>query len=162
MAQSTERNRTSLHCWLWGRDRIVSANRVSYNLWEAGTLRSPAERGTEMRDEFKVEHSHPKSRPPTTVRIEVDLVSRKITAVWELLQITKPMAFSLQRFSGNDDLDVFAAAKIAQTAIERDNPPFRFVDGERLEVWQILSDGEIRLVATAVVSVASLYVASVN
>lgn len=115
-----------------------------------------------MRDEFKVEHRYAKSRPPTTVRIQVDLVSRKITAVWELLQIAKPLAFSLQRFSRNDDLDVFAAAQIAKTGIERDDPPFRFVDGDRLEVWQILSDGEIRLVATAVVSVTSLYVGSVN
>ena len=94
-----------------------------------------------------------KSRPPTTVRIAVDLVNRRITAVWELLQVSKQMVFSLKCLSGNDDLDVLSAARTAIKALEEDDQPYRFVDGDTVEVWQILNDGEPRLLAMAAVSV---------
>ena len=107
-----------------------------------------------MLHEFNIGDSYPKSRPPTIVRIDVDLVGRKITAVWELLQVAKQMAFALEHLSGNDELDVFSAARTAIKALEEDDRPYRFVDGDTVEVWQIQKDGELRLLATAAVSVA--------
>jgi hypothetical protein len=109
-----------------------------------------------MWGEFNVEDNCRKSRPPTTVRIEVDLVKRKVTVVWELLQIKKEVAFALEHLSDNDGLDVFSAAQAVIEALEQDDPPFRFVDGDRVEVWQILNDGDPRLLATAAVSVTPL------
>lgn len=105
-----------------------------------------------MGSEFNIGDSYIKSRPPTIVRIEVDLVNRKITAVWELLQIAKQMAFALEHSSGDDDSEVFSAAQTAIEALEKEDPPLRFVDGDTVEVWQILNDGELRLLATAAVS----------
>ena len=66
-----------------------------------------------MFHEFNDEDMHAKSRSPSTVRIDVDLVSRKITAVWELLQVAKQMAFAPEQLSGNDELDVLSAAQMA-------------------------------------------------
>ena len=62
------------------------------------------------------------------------------------------MAFAPDHLSGNDDLDVFSAAQMAIKALEQDNRPYRFVDGDTVEVWQILNDGELRLLATAALS----------
>lgn len=106
-----------------------------------------------MRHESNNADRYTKSRPPTTVRIEVDLVSRRITAVWELLHVSKQMAFSLRCLSGNNDLDVLSVARTAIKALEEDDQPYRFVDGDTVEVWQILNDGELRLLAMAAVSV---------
>jgi hypothetical protein len=106
--------------------------------------------------EFNDAGMYAKSRPPTTVRIDVDLVSRKITAVWELFQVAKEMAFAPDHLSGNDDLDVFSAAQMAIKALEQDNRPYRFVDGDTVEIWQILNNGELRLLATAAVTVTPL------
>ena len=41
-------------------------------------------------------------------------------------------------------------------ALEQDDRPYRFVDGDTVEVWQILNDGELRLLATAAVTVTPL------
>ena len=109
-----------------------------------------------MWGDLKIEGSDAKSRTPTIVRIEVDLASWKITAVWERLQVPKQMAFALEHLSGDDDLDVFSAAQKIIQRLESDDPPFRFVHGDTVEVWQILNDGEPRLLATAAVTVTSL------
>ena len=84
------------------------------------------------------------------------MVNRRITAVWESLQITKEAAFVPEDLSENDVLDVFSAAQTAIEALEQADPPLRFVDGDTVEVWQILNDGEPRLLATAAVSVTPL------
>lgn len=109
-----------------------------------------------MWGEFNVGDSYPKPRQPTIVRIEVTLINRSITAVWESLQIAKQMPFALEQLSGNDDLDVFSAAETAIETLEQADPPLRFVDGDTVEVWQILNDGELRLFAMATVRVTSL------
>lgn len=106
-----------------------------------------------MWGEFKIEGSYAKSRTSTIVRIEVDLASWKITTVWEGLQIAKQTAFALEHLSGDDDLDVFSAAQKTIQRLERDDPPFRFVHGDTVEVWRILNDGEPKLLATASVVV---------
>jgi hypothetical protein len=109
-----------------------------------------------MWGEFNVEDNCGKSRPPTTVRIEVDLVKRKVTVVWEIVQIKKEVAFALEHLSDHNGLDVFSAAQAAIEALEQDDPQFRFVDGDTVEVWQILNDGDPRFLATAAVSVTPL------
>lgn len=106
-----------------------------------------------MRDEFKVGHNYGRSRPPTIVRVEVDLANRKVTVEWELLQTGKELAFGLEHLYDNDGLEVFSIAQTAIGLLEQDEPPCQFVDGDTVEVWQIL-DGEPRLLATATVSVA--------
>jgi hypothetical protein len=109
-----------------------------------------------MWHEFNHADLSAKTRPPTIVRIEVDLVNRKVTAVWESLQIAKQMPFALDRMSGNSDSDVFSSAQVAICALEKADPPFRFVDGDTVEVWA-LEDGDARLVAVAAVAVAPLF-----
>ena len=66
------------------------------------------------------------------------------------------MVFAPEHLSGNDDLDVFSAAQMAIKALEQDNRPYRFVDGDTVEIWQILNNGELRLLATAAVTVTPL------
>jgi len=109
-----------------------------------------------MWGEFNVEDNCGKSRPPTTVRIEVDLVKRKVTVLWELLQIKKEVTFALEHQSDSDGRDVFCAAQAVIASLEQGDPPFRFVDRDTVEVWQILNDGDPRLLATAAVSVTPL------
>jgi hypothetical protein len=89
-------------------------------------------------------------------RIEVDLVNRKITVVWELLQTAKQIVLAPEHLTEHDDFDVFSAAQIAIGALEQDSPPFRFVHGDRVEVWEILNAAEPRLLATAAVSVTPI------
>jgi len=105
---------------------------------------------------FNIGGSFARFRPPATVKIEVDLVKRKVTVVWELLQIKKEVAFALEHLSDDDGLDVFSAVQSTIEALEENDPPFRFVDGDTVEVWQILNDGGPRLLATAAVSVTPL------
>ena len=50
-------------------------------------------------------------------------------------------------------MDVLSVARTAIKALEEDDQPYRFVDGDTVEVWQILNDGELRLLAMAAVSV---------
>jgi hypothetical protein len=109
-----------------------------------------------MGHEFNYADLHAKSRPPTIVRIEVELVSRKVIAVWESLQIAMQMAFALDRMSGNSDSDVFSSGQMAIGVLEKADPPFRFVDGDTVEIWA-LEDGDARLVAMAAVTVAPLF-----
>jgi hypothetical protein len=133
---------------LWRPAGILGASAQRHNLREAKKIRSNAEGGMDMWHESNNTDRYAKSRPPTTVRIEVDLVNRTITAVWELLRVSKQMAFSLKCLSGNDDLDVLSAARTTTKALEEDDQPYRFVDSDTVEVWQILNDGELRLLAT--------------
>jgi hypothetical protein len=108
-----------------------------------------------MWHKFKGADLYAKSRPPTIVRIAVDLGSRKVTAVWESFKIAKEMTFALERMSGNRDSDVFSSGQVAIGVLEKADPPFRFVDGDMVEIWA-LDDGDARLVATAAVSVAPI------
>ena len=84
------------------------------------------------------------------------MVKRKVTVVWELLQIKKEEAFALEHLSDNDVLDLFSTSSAVIAALEQDDPPFRLVDGDTLEMWQILNDGVPRYLATAAVNVTPL------
>jgi hypothetical protein len=109
-----ERNRNSMRSSLWLPAGTLRAVVLRQNLHKAGTVSSAAERGMDMWGESNVGDCYAKSRPPTTVRIEVDLVNRKITATWELLQITKEAAFPLEHLSGDDFFDVLSAASLSR------------------------------------------------
>ena len=61
-----------------------------------------------MWGESKVENNIGKFRPPMIVRIEVDLVNRKITVIWELFQTAKQIALAPERLTERDDFDVFS------------------------------------------------------
>ena len=141
---------------LWRLDGIPGARTIRHNLRAVAPIKSVAERGRRMWGEFNVEDNCGKSRPPTTVRIEVDLVKRKVTVLWELLQIKKEVTFALEHQSDSDGRDVFCAAQAVIASLEQGDPPFRFVDRDTVEVWQILNDGDPRLLATAAVSVTPL------
>jgi hypothetical protein len=97
-----------------------------------------------------------KSRPPGTVRIEIDNASRTITTVWEVVQIAIEFPLPAEHLSGDDVADILCAAHITVEALELGNSPDLFVDGDTVEVWQIDGGGEKKLLAAAEVSVTPL------
>ena len=133
---------------------IPGSNTAKRDLPDTGAIGSVAERGMGMWGEFNVGDKSAKSRPPTTVRIEVELLKGRITAVWRILQTQKEVVFPMTILSGDDVRDVLSIAQTAIAALEKEDPPFRFMDGDSVEVWHILNDGEPGRLATATVSVA--------
>ena len=137
---------------LWRLDGIPGARTIRHNLRAVAPIKSVAERGRRMWGEFNVEDNCGKSRPPTTVRIEVDLVKQRITVVWEILNTTKEIPFPSDEDSLDDVSNVLWLAHTAIEALEQCDPPERFVDGDTIQIWQATEAGRV-LVAKVEVSV---------
>lgn len=87
-------------------------------------------------------------RPAGTIRIEVNVPKRTITTVWTMLGGAMEFPISKDQVSGNDADDTLNAAYHVMEAIKQVNAPKRFVDGDRVEVWQMGTDSENKLLAS--------------
>lgn len=98
------------------------------------------------------EQSYPgmplKPRPAGTIRIEVNVAKRTITTVWEMLQGSMEFEFPEEHLTGNDLDDVLYEARDAVEALKRVDPPKQFVDGDRVEIWQVVPGGEKKLLGS--------------
>jgi SEC-C motif len=96
-----------------------------------------------------------KPRPAGTIKIEVNIPKRTITTVWELLG---SMEFPLDEegLTGNDIDDVIYEARHVIEALKKVDPPKQLVDGDTVEIWQVVLDGENKLLASVKVQVTPL------
>jgi hypothetical protein len=94
-----------------------------------------------------------KARPAGTIRIEVNIPKRTITTVWTMVGGAMEFPIPEDQISGNDADDTLNAAYHVMEALKQVNPPKRFVDGDRVEVWQIATDGENKLLASTQVHI---------
>jgi hypothetical protein len=94
-----------------------------------------------------------KPRPAGTIRIEVNIPKRTITTVWTMLGGAMEFPIPEDQISGNDADDTLNAAYHVMEAIKQVNPPKRFVDGDRVEAWQMVTDGENKLLASTQVHI---------
>ena len=89
-----------------------------------------------------------KPRHKGTIKIEVNIPKRTITTVWEMLHCSMDFQFPEEDVTGNDVDDVVYAARHIIEAIKQVNPPQRFVDGDRVEIWQVVEEGGNRLLGS--------------
>jgi len=87
-----------------------------------------------------------KKRPAGTIRIEVDIQQRAISTVWSMLG-TQQFPIRDEHITGNDAQDVLHIATHVLAALERIDPPGQLVDGDQIEIWQAVQDGESKLLA---------------
>jgi hypothetical protein len=104
---------------------------------------------------FNIGDGYVKFRPPTTIRIEIDLVERRITAVWEILKTTKEIPFPSDENSSDDASNVLWFAHTAIDVLEQFDPPEQLMDGDTIQIWRATEAGRVR-VAEVEVSVSSL------
>jgi hypothetical protein len=57
-------------------------------------------------------------------------------------------SFPEEHITGNNLADVVFQARFAFEALKHVDPPKQFVRGDRVEIWQIIPDGERRLIGT--------------
>ena len=93
-----------------------------------------------------------KGRPAGTIRIEVDVQRRTITTVSSMLG-AKEFPIRDKHITGNDAEDALYIARHVIKAMERFDPPWQLVEGDQVEVWQTMQDGESKLLATVEFSV---------
>jgi hypothetical protein len=96
----------------------------------------------------------PKKRPAGIIRIEVDIQRRTISTVWSMLG-AQQFPIRDEHITENDAEDVLYIARQVVAALERIDPPGQLVDGDDIEVWQAVQDGETKLLAGAKVSETS-------
>jgi hypothetical protein len=89
-----------------------------------------------------------KPRPKGTIKIEVNIPKRTITTVWEMLRGSMEFQFPEEDVTGNDLDDVVYEARHVIEALKRVDPPKQFVDGDRVEIWQVVDEGENRLLGS--------------
>jgi hypothetical protein len=58
------------------------------------------------------------------------------------------LQFPEEDVTGNDVDDVVYAARHIIEALKQVNPPQRFVDGDWVEIWQVVEEGENRLLGS--------------
>lgn len=97
-----------------------------------------------------------KPRPAGTIRIEVNITNRTITTVWEPLRGSMEVEFPEEHLTGNDLDDVLNEARYAVEALKQVNPPKQFVDGDRVEIWQIVPDAEKKLLGSLQIHLSPL------
>src|ERR1700751_4579012 len=86
-----------------------------------------------------------KPRPAGTIRIEVNIVKRTITIVSVPLRASIEIEFTPDHLTGDDIDDALFEARHVIEALKRVEPPKRLVDGDRVEIWQVVPDGEKKL-----------------
>lgn len=89
-----------------------------------------------------------KPRPAGTIRIEVNIAKRTITIVSEPLRGSMEFEFTPDHLTGDDIDDALFEARHVIEALRRVDPPKRLVDGDRVEIWQVVPDGENKLLAS--------------
>ena len=94
-----------------------------------------------------------KPRPKGIIKIEVNIRKRTITTVLEMLHCSMDFQFPEEDVTGNDVDDVVYAARHIIEALKQVNPPQRFVDGDRVEIWQVVEEGENRLLGSLQINV---------
>lgn len=97
-----------------------------------------------------------KPRPAGTIRIEVNIAKRTITTVWEMLHGSMEFEFPQEHLTGDDLDDVLDEARHAVEALKRVNPPKQLVDGDTVEIWQVVSDGEKNLLGSLQIRLSPL------
>jgi hypothetical protein len=95
-----------------------------------------------------------KSRSAGTIRIEVDIQRRMITTIWSMLG-AQEFHIRDEHITGNDAQDVLYIARHVIKALERFDRPWRSVNGDQVEIWQAVQDGESKLLATVEVNETS-------
>ena len=98
----------------------------------------------------------PKPRPAGTIRIEVNIAKRTITTVWEMLHGSMEFEFPEEYLTGDDLDDVLDEARYAVEALKRVNPPKQLVDGDRVEIWQVVPDSEKKLLGSLQIHLSPL------
>jgi hypothetical protein len=97
-----------------------------------------------------------KPRPAGTIKIEVNVAKRTITTVWQMLHRSVEVEFPEVHLTGNDLDDVMYEAQNAVEALKRVNPPKQFVDGDTVEIWHIVPDGEKKLLGSLQIHLSPL------
>lgn len=90
----------------------------------------------------------PKPRPAGTIKIEVNVPNRTITTVWTMVGRAMEFSFPEEHLTGNDTEDALDEARHVVEALKRVDPPKRFVDGDRVEIWQVVPEGENKLLGS--------------
>jgi hypothetical protein len=88
----------------------------------------------------------PKPRPAGTIRIEVNIPKRIVTTVWERLGAME-FPINEEYITDNELNDVIDTARHLVAALERFDPPERLVAGDKIEIYQVVSDGTPKLIA---------------
>src|SRR5208283_1604607 len=86
-----------------------------------------------------------KPRPAGTIKIEVNIPKRTITTVWETLRGSMEFEFPEDHLTGNDIEDVLFEARHVVEALKKVDPPKQFVDGDSVEIWQVVPEGENKM-----------------
>jgi hypothetical protein len=94
-----------------------------------------------------------KPRPAGIIRLEFNIPERTITTVWTMVGGAMEFPFPEEYITGDDVDDILVEARHLVEALKQVAPPKQVVDGDRLEVWQIVPDGEKRLLAVTQVHV---------
>jgi hypothetical protein len=94
-----------------------------------------------------------KPRPAGTIRIEVNIPKRTMTTVWTMVGGSMEFPLSEELITGNDSDDIIYEARHVIEVLKQVNPPKGLVDGDKVEVWQMVTDGENKLLATTEVHI---------
>jgi len=86
-----------------------------------------------------------KPRPAGTIRIEVNIAKRTITIVSVPLRASIEIEFTPDHLTGDEVDDALFEARHVIEALRQVDPPKRLVDGDRVEIWRVVPDGEKRL-----------------
>jgi hypothetical protein len=97
-----------------------------------------------------------KPRPAGTIRIEVNVAKRTITTVWEMVQRAMEFDFPEEHLTGHDVDDVIYEARHMVEALTKVNPPKQLVDGDKIEIWQVVPEGENKLLGSLQIHAAPL------
>jgi hypothetical protein len=89
-----------------------------------------------------------KPRRPGTIRIEVNILERTIRIVWAMVGWSRERSIPEEHITGDDLDDVLSQARFAFEALKHVDPPKQFVRGDRVEIWQIIPEGERRLLGS--------------
>jgi hypothetical protein len=89
-----------------------------------------------------------KPRPAGTIRIEVNVAKRTITTVWEMLHGSMEFELPDEHLTGSDIEDVIYEARHVLEALKNVTPPKQLVDGDKVEIWQMLPEGENKLLGS--------------
>ena len=86
-----------------------------------------------------------KPRPAGTIRIEVNIAKGTITIVSEPVRGSMEIEFTPDHLTGDDIDDALFEARHVIEALRRFDPPKGLVDGDRVEIWQVVPEGEKKL-----------------
>jgi hypothetical protein len=83
----------------------------------------------------------------------VNVPQRTITTVWEPLHRSMEFEFPEEHLTGNDIDDVLYEARHVIESLKKVDPPKQFVDGDSVEIWQVVPEGENRMLGSLIIHV---------